>query len=117
MYDSCDHRVNIEPITNLTSDSSRSNLLFALGNILDRQEDYEGAFNAYHEANKLKNIAFSKEIFDQSLDRLMVGEYTLALTPLESMILCYVFKGPAFSFRIQPAVGALNIIPGDENLN
>lgn len=50
---------------------ARRTLLFALGELLDRFERYDEAFDAYARANALRRGGFDPDAFDRSVDLLM----------------------------------------------
>jgi tetratricopeptide (TPR) repeat protein len=61
----------------------RRNILFSLGKICDKHEQYEDAFNYYKKGNQLKQIAFNPEIHGRRISELIAifTEERLSLFP------------------------------------
>lgn len=54
-----------------TSYTQRSKVYFALGKLSDEQQDYDTAFNYYHQGNQLVNAVYKKEEFEAYFDSII----------------------------------------------
>ncbi len=52
------------------------------------------------------------EVFSEGLDRAVFGQYTLLMLPLQSFLLCYIFKGASY-FAYRKITSFLNSIQSD----
>ena len=55
------------------------------------------------------------EIFSEGLDRAVFGQYTLLMMPLQSFLVCYIFRGASY-YAYHKIKGFLDSIQNDDNI-